>query len=208
MKRKSTALAVLCMLAIGLSACSAMSPGGVSATLPPPPTIAPAATMPPAATQAIPNTGGSAATMPPAATQAMPAATQAMPAATQAMPGAGASNAAQVKTSMNAKFGSILTDAQGRTLYLLTKDGPNTPTCFAACAQLWPPLLTSGAPMAGSGVDASKLGTVTRSDGGTQVTYNGHPVYLVAQDANPGDTNGQGFGGVWFVVSPSGNAIQ
>ncbi len=190
MRPKFAALAVLSILAMGVSACSAMSPAGTAGT-----------------TQVVPNTGGSSATTAPAATMP-PAATQAMPAATQAMPNTGASGAAQVMAKSNSKFGTILTDAQGRTLYLLTKDGANMPTCYASCAQLWPPLLTNGSSMAGSGLDASKLGTAMRTDGGTQVTYNGHPLYYFAQDANPGDTNGQGFGGVWFVVSSSGDPIM
>ncbi len=194
MRLRFVAFAALSMLALVASACSAMNPSGTRG-----------------ATQVVPNTGGSsatsapAATMPPAATMAP--ATSMPPAATQAMPNTGASGA-QVMAASNPKFGSILTDAQGRTLYLLTKDGTNMPTCYASCAQLWPPLLANGKSMAGSGLDASKLGTAMRTDGGTQVTYNGHPLYYFAQDMNPGDTNGQGFSGIWFVVSPSGDPIN
>jgi predicted lipoprotein with Yx(FWY)xxD motif len=62
--------------------------------------------------------------------------------------------------------------------------------------------------MAGEGVDATLLGTITRDDGSTQVTYNGWPLYYFHEDAAPGDTNGQGVGGVWFLVSPEGEAIE
>ena len=62
--------------------------------------------------------------------------------------------------------------------------------------------------MAGEGVDATLLGTITRDDGSTQVTYNGWPLYYFQDDAAPGDTNGQGLGGVWFLVSPEGEAIE
>ena len=62
--------------------------------------------------------------------------------------------------------------------------------------------------MAGAGVDATLLGTITRDDGSTQVTYNGWPLYYFHEDAAPGDTNGQGVGGVWFLVSPEGEAIE
>ena len=68
----------------------------------------------------------------------------------------------------------------------------------------------SGKPKAGSGVNASMLGTTPRSDGKPQVTYNGHPLYLFADDSSAGDTNGQGvdaFGALWYVVSPAGDAI-
>jgi predicted lipoprotein with Yx(FWY)xxD motif len=68
----------------------------------------------------------------------------------------------------------------------------------------------TGKPTAGSGVQASLLGTTKRSDGSTELTYDGHPLYLFEGDSQPGDTNGQGsdaFGAPWYVVSPSGSAI-
>ena len=67
-----------------------------------------------------------------------------------------------------------------------------------------------GRPKAGSGVNASMLGTTTRSDGKDEVTYNGHPLYYYAGDQKAGDTNGQDlnqFGAPWYVVSPAGNKI-
>jgi len=106
------------------------------------------------------------------------------------------------------KVGSILVDAQGRTLDLFKQDTGTTSTCTGACAVAWPPLTASGTPSAGSGANASSLGTTTRSDNSRQVTYNGHPLYLFSQDSKPGDTNGQGvtaFGASWFAVTPSGN---
>jgi predicted lipoprotein with Yx(FWY)xxD motif len=105
-------------------------------------------------------------------------------------------------------LGQILIDAEGRTLYLFMRDSNNTSNCTGGCAQTWPPLLVTGTPTGGLGVEASKIGTTSRSDGGTQVTYNGHPLYHYAQDSAPGDTEGQGVGGNWFVVSPQGEAIQ
>jgi predicted lipoprotein with Yx(FWY)xxD motif len=65
--------------------------------------------------------------------------------------------------------------------------------------------------VAGEGVDASLLGTITRDDGTMQVTYNGWPLYFFHEDAAAGDTNGQGideFGGLWWLVSPAGEAIE
>jgi hypothetical protein len=75
------------------------------------------------------------------------------------------------------------------------------------CATPWPPLLTHGTPKAGNGVKASLLGTTPRSGGASQVTYNGHPLYMFIKDTSAGDTNGEGvsaFGGSWFAVSPTG----
>lgn len=75
----------------------------------------------------------------------------------------------------------------------------------------WPPLLVTGKPTVGSGVDASLVGTSTRPEGKTQVTYNGHPLYLFAQDHKAGETNGQGvsaFGAAWFALSPAGNQVS
>jgi predicted lipoprotein with Yx(FWY)xxD motif len=82
--------------------------------------------------------------------------------------------------------------------------------CSGACAAAWPPLLTTAAPTAASGVKASLLGTTKRSDGAEQVTYNQHPLYLFRGDTASGQTNGQGstgFGAPWYVLAPSGSQI-
>ena len=109
------------------------------------------------------------------------------------------------------KIGQFLVDDQGRTLYLFEADKGTTSNCDGACAQAWPPLLTSAGDKAGSGVSAAELGTTTRKDGSTQATYNGHPLYYFVADRKPGDTTGQGlnqFGAPWYVVSPAGNKID
>ena len=106
--------------------------------------------------------------------------------------------------SQNASLGSFLVDSKGMTLYLYTVDQPNTSNCYGPCALAWPPLLTSGAPVAGTGVTASLLGTTTRTDGSTQVTYNGWPLYYFATDKAPGDTTGENVQNVWFVITPAG----
>ncbi len=111
---------------------------------------------------------------------------------------------AQVDVSQNATLGSILVDSKGMTLYLFTNDTPNTSTCYTACATAWPPLLTNGTPTAGTGVDASMLGTTARTDGTTQVTYNGWPLYYFQSDKAAGDTTGENVQGIWFVVTPAG----
>ncbi|MEV7775988.1 hypothetical protein [Kitasatospora sp. NPDC086791] len=117
-------------------------------------------------------------------------------------------SAATVKTA-DSPFGQILVDGSGRTLYLFKGDTGTTSTCNGTCTQNWPPQTTTGTPNS-SGVTASLVGTTTRSDNSTQVTYNGHPLYHFVKDTKPGETNGQGvnaFGASWYVVSPSGDAI-
>jgi predicted lipoprotein with Yx(FWY)xxD motif len=119
----------------------------------------------------------------------------------------GASGTVNVRTG---NLGSYLVDSQGRTLYLFEKDTGTKSMCTGACASLWPPSTTNGRPKAGSKVDAAMLGTSTRSDGKSQLTYNGHPLYRYSGDASAGDTSGEGltaFGGSWFVVSPAGQKI-
>lgn len=108
----------------------------------------------------------------------------------------------------NSKLGKILTDSKGMTLYMFTPDKGGKPVCYGKCAKTWPPLTTQGKPKAAKGVSASGLGTVPRKDGSTQVTYKGHPLYHFASDSKPGDTNGQGLGGKWYVLSPSGQAVK
>ena len=106
--------------------------------------------------------------------------------------------------------GNFLVDDQGRTLYLFTNDTQNSgaSTCTDDCLVEWPPVIVPATPTAGEGVDASLLDTITRDDGTLQVTYNGWPLYYFADDLAPGDINGQGMGGVWFLVSDVGDAIQ
>jgi predicted lipoprotein with Yx(FWY)xxD motif len=122
----------------------------------------------------------------------------------------GGSAAAVVKTT-SGKLGTFLVDGKGRALYLFEKDKGPKSSCSGACAAAWPPLTTSGTPTSSGTVDASKLGTTTRSDGTREVTYNGHPLYLYAGDSAPGQTSGQGldqFGAEWYVLKPSGSKID
>ena len=106
-------------------------------------------------------------------------------------------------------LGKILDDSQGRTLYVFQGDSGTKSNCSGACATNWPPL-TSAKPTVGKGASASMIGTTKRSDGKTQVTYNGHPLYTFAGDSSPGDTSGQGvsaFGGLWYALSPTGQQV-
>ena len=108
----------------------------------------------------------------------------------------------------NSNLGSILVNSTGRTVYLFKADSGTMSACAGACATAWPPLLAKGTPTAGSGLTASKLGTITRSDGTHQVTYNGHPLYLFIKDKKPGQTTGQGvtaFGAAWFALTSAGD---
>ena len=107
------------------------------------------------------------------------------------------------------KLGRILVDAQGRTLYDFVKDKHGRSACAGACAKFWPPLMTTGKPKAGKGVEAKLLGTTVRR-GGRQVTYNGHPLYTFLLDKKAGQTKGQGstnFGAAWWVLAPNGHQI-
>ena len=113
-----------------------------------------------------------------------------------------------VAVTDDARFGPILTDESGMTLYLFTADGPGVSACVEGCLATWPPLLTGGEPVARSGADASLLGTLTRGDGAVQVTYGGRPLYFFAADMAPGDVTGQSVNGVWFVVAPDGSAVE
>ena len=111
----------------------------------------------------------------------------------------------------NVGLGKILVNSHGRTLYLFKKDTGTTSTCFGACAVNWPPLLANGKTTLGSGANHSLAGTTTRSGGASQVTYNGHPLYLFTGDKKAGDTSGEGvnaFGGLWYAVSPAGNQVS
>ena len=117
--------------------------------------------------------------------------------------------AATIAVATNSKLGQILVDGKGITVYLFVKDTGPSSTCYTSCAQVWPPVLTSGPPQAGTGAAASLLGTTTRTDGKVEVTYAGHPLYYFVSDKQPGDATGQGvdnFGGLWWVLTPSGAA--
>lgn len=109
------------------------------------------------------------------------------------------------------RLGTILVDSKGITLYDFVKDKGITSACYGACAALWPPLLTTGKPLAGPGVRAGLLGTTKRKDGKLEVTYGGHPLYYFVTDRKPGQTTGQGvdqFGGPWWVLSSAGKEIH
>lgn len=133
----------------------------------------------------------------------------------------GTGSTAQVKSTGGATSGAVvsthsgpdgtyLTDAKGRTLYLWTADTGSTSTCAGPCTKVWEPYTTSGTPQASGDAQQSMLGTTSRSDGATQVTYADHPLYYYEDDKNAGDMKGQGsneFGSKWWTVGPDGSAI-
>ncbi len=115
---------------------------------------------------------------------------------------AATSQPATVQLSNNSTLGSILVDANGMTLYRFHKDSANKSACSGTCAGIWPPLIVSGKPSAGSGVTGN-LGTLKRSNGQEQVTCNGFPLYTFSGDKAAGNTNGQGYLKLWNAVTAS-----
>jgi predicted lipoprotein with Yx(FWY)xxD motif len=97
--------------------------------------------------------------------------------------------------------------ASDESLYDFHKDKGRTSSCYGACAKVWPPLLSEGAPQVGNGASAAKLGTSERKDGTTQVTYAGHPLYTYVADQKPGEANGNDiddFGAEWYALQGNG----
>jgi predicted lipoprotein with Yx(FWY)xxD motif len=117
----------------------------------------------------------------------------------------GAAANATVKVATDAKFGEILVDSEGRTVYIFDKDMGTTSACTAgACAQTWPAVVVAGTPQGGTGVTASMLGTAQGQAPG-QVTYNGHLLYRFAGDTKAGDVNGAAIPS-WHAITPAGAA--
>jgi len=114
---------------------------------------------------------------------------------------------ASLSIATDPKFGKILVDGKGMTLYIFTKDTPDKSNCSGSCMKLWPPLLTQGSPTLGDGIDASLVGNATLADGTKIVTYNKMPLYYWASDTKAGDITGLGVGGVWFMASPTGSIV-
>ena len=105
-----------------------------------------------------------------------------------------------VSVSANPQLGQILVGRNGMTLYVFLNDQINKSTCYGTCASIWPPLIYAGSENL-SGLPGD-LGTIARTDGSMQVTYNGMPLYYFAKDKNPGDILGQYFLNIWFVAKP------
>ena len=160
----------LVLIAVFAAACS-------SGTTPAPATAAPVTAAP--ATAAPPSTESSPAASSPASSA----------------PSAGGSTGVVVDMATTS-LGPVLTNASGLTLYVHSGDTATSSTCTGTCATAWPPLAVAAgaAASAGTGVTGT-LGTITRADGTTQVTYNGMPLYGWKNDTKPGDVTGQGVAG-------------
>jgi predicted lipoprotein with Yx(FWY)xxD motif len=120
----------------------------------------------------------------------------------------------QIKAETVSGLGPVIVDGQGITVYMYANDRQGSPSrCYDICAVQWPPLvLPPGvtAPVVGAGIEPRLLGTASRTDGATQVTYNGWPLYLWPPDRSPGKATGQGLtnaGGRWYVLDLSGSPV-
>lgn len=116
-----------------------------------------------------------------------------------------------VSVSEDARLGQYLTDAQGRTLYFYEGDSKGTSNCYEYCAEKYPPFTAKGNLTAGDGIAASGLGTLKRSTGENQVTYDGRPLYYFSADMQPGNTSGNSArmaGGSWFAMAPDGKQAK
>jgi predicted lipoprotein with Yx(FWY)xxD motif len=131
------------------------------------------------------------------------------PSAAASSPGSQSPSASTVMLkSAKTHLGTVLTNAKGFTLYWFAIDTATSSKCTGSCTTYWPPV--TGSPQASAGVSLpGKLGTITRSDGTVQATYNGHPLYTYSGDSSPGQTSGNkvnGSGGLWYAVTLSGSA--
>jgi predicted lipoprotein with Yx(FWY)xxD motif len=132
------------------------------------------------------------------------------PAQTTPGPSAAApAGAAKLSLATVGNLGKVVVDGTGRTLYIYDLDTAKPPksNCDGSCATAWPPLLAGAGTPQVSGIDASLVGTVTRTDGTKQVTLAGWPLYYFANDAQAGVANGQAVGGIWWVVGANGQKI-
>lgn len=134
------------------------------------------------------------------------------PAAVEPAPQPTATSAATVAVDTLEGAGAYLTDAEGRALYLLEGESADESRCYDACAAEWPPFLAeNGAPPANAvGLDA-EFGTLQRTDGTTQLTYGGHPLYYYHDDVEPGQTTGHDVTdqwGEWYLVTPAGEPLE
>jgi predicted lipoprotein with Yx(FWY)xxD motif len=116
--------------------------------------------------------------------------------------GSSGAGSGAVTSARKAKVGSVIVDAQGRTLYRFTAEAQGVPVCTGACVGTWPPALAGSA----SGLP-DHVATVRRPDGGKlQLTYDGHPLYRYAGDQSKADANGEGVGGQWYVLKAGGGS--
>jgi predicted lipoprotein with Yx(FWY)xxD motif len=119
------------------------------------------------------------------------------------------SSAGSVATTKVPGYGTVLATAKGAPVYLLSVDPSGGSSCSGTCAKQWSPLTVTGKPTAGSGVTASMLSSFKRSDGGTQILYNGHALYTHPGGLNAASVAGTASdGGIWYLVSPTGDPVK
>jgi len=111
-----------------------------------------------------------------------------------------------VVIAADSEYGPMLYDATGQPIYLFTAEPDDRPECYGACAEAWPPVLTTGSPRPRGDVRGSLLGVTRRTDGTRQVTYGGHPLYFYAHEGKYQVLchDVEEFGGTWLVVRPDG----
>jgi len=121
---------------------------------------------------------------------------------------------APVTTATDPEEGEYVVSGSGFALYTFKADvrgsanAPARSACEGECLDAWPPLLVSEPPVGDGNIRAELLGTIVRSDGTTQVTYNGWPLYFYAEDTQPSDIKGndiEEFGEDWYLIGPNGN---
>ena len=133
--------------------------------------------------------------------------------AAAAAPAVAVAGSSTTISSGKVKAGTVVVNSHGFTLYSFAHDSKNKSTCYGACAKVWIPLTTKGSVIvkSGSGLNQALAGKAKRTDGSTQVTYGGHPLYRYKGDTKAGQQNGQNkkqFGGHWYVVGKNGKWIK
>jgi predicted lipoprotein with Yx(FWY)xxD motif len=166
------------------------------------------ASTPEATPQASPASSQTASSAPPA-TPPTSASPTAAPTTASASPTSSAKPAGTTIIAADSQFGKVLYDASGQAIYLFDAETGSAPKCYDECAQDWPPVLTEGAPLAEGEVESDLLGTTRRSDGATQVTYDGRPLYFYAHEGKNQVLchNVEGYGGTWLAVQPNGKPV-
>ena len=165
--------------------------------------IAAVALMAVACGSSTPSAGGGTTSSAP------PPAPPAVTTTTSAPASSAASSAGTVIKTAQGTAGIWLTDQNGRTLYIYTVDQGSTSKCYGGCATAWPPFTATGSvTVNGQFLQQSLVGSTTRTDGTTQVTYGGHPLYYFKSDTAAGDIKGQGVGGVWYLLGPKANIMK
>jgi predicted lipoprotein with Yx(FWY)xxD motif len=164
-------------------------------------------------TASEPEASASPAVRSPSSAPSSPAASTAPPTPTRAVPKPAAPQSRSTPTSTGttiiaagSQFGTILYDDSGQAIYLFDREGSTRPECYDDCARAWPPVLTDGKPRAKGRIQDDLLGTTGRTDGSTQVTYDGHPLYFYADEGKYEVLchDIEGFGGTWLAIQPDG----